>query len=65
MTWQPISTAPEAGTVLAACFTHRGLEGIGAADLYDGDWIIEVGQHPPVWSKVTHWMPLPEPPKAP
>ena len=61
-TWQPIDTAPEDGTEIL--LSHDGFVFSGEYDLSYGrfgrfthEGLVE-HQHP------THWMPLPEPPKA-
>jgi len=68
MTWQPIETAPIDGTwvLVVICGTHEdGYPYVPSVDQWvDGHWDIEnyleTGKewHP------THWMPLPELPKA-
>ena len=71
--WQPIETAPKDGTPILGCFYHEGLE-----HLYAPTMIVWAAYHPNATGEiawrtsavcgnkmkgVTHWMPLPEPPK--
>jgi hypothetical protein len=55
--WQPIETAPKDGTVILAWRKHATIPMI--VRFYYGEWDSD-GVHV---SHLTHWMPLPEPPK--
>ena len=61
--WQPIETAPKDGTeVLGFYFDHAGGgDCFSVICFWDGDWressVLDA-------TFVTHWMPLPEPPKG-
>lgn len=67
--WQPIETAPKDGTRIDVwAYWAEGDNWSRSADAYwsveDQDWMLDrwlAGQYvtPP---KITHWMPLPEPP---
>jgi hypothetical protein len=57
--WQPIETAPKDGTRILACNADERAEYIivgyfRGAHFTDGQWPM---------IPVTHWMPLPDPPK--
>lgn len=64
MDWQPIETAPKDGTHILM-FRPRAKQPI-AVGLFVPGW-----HHPMAipgrygWDDVTHWMPLPPPPKEP
>lgn len=73
MNWQPIETAPKDGTPILAVFYEPSLP-----ELYSPCTIVWASYHPnskgkECWrtsaicgnkmERVTHWMPLPEPPK--
>lgn len=58
MDWQPIETAPKDGTEI---LTYRGAGLMAVAAFVDGYWCIADGCD---ITSVTHWMPLPDPPKA-
>lgn len=64
MEWQPIETAPKDGTVIFAIDSRRDYKAVvkwtGA-----GEWecITYYGAPMGLGFSVTHWMPLPEPPK--
>ena len=69
--WQPIKTAPKDGTRILG-FGMMGLDdkpGIGTV-AWDNDWKRwfcspnEASEYIPESCKVSHWMPLPEPPKS-
>jgi len=63
LTWQPIETAPKDGTVI---LTLRKNGRIAPAVWYDnpfGDKNTVIDNSSGKWWTVTHWMPLPEPPK--
>ena len=76
--WQPIETAPKDRTEViifglwAGEITGRErTPGIflasycGPGGDFDGyDWSVSGGDAYASWAKPTHWMPLPEPPKA-
>ncbi len=60
--WQPIETAPTDGTevlVYGTCFN----EGEFMLAIYQlGEWL-ETWNNDPIHFVITHWQPLPEPPK--
>lgn len=66
MEWQPIETAPKDGTaiLLWPCWSD---EIVYAGKWYDGKvknaWVTQWGNQA-LPGKITHWMPLPEPPQA-
>ena len=58
--WQPIETAPTDGTqVIVYAASCHGLRGFVSVC----HWYIDVGWCVDELRPVTHWMPLPEPPK--
>ena len=60
-TWQPIETAPTDGRlVIVYAEAHDGLDGFVTAARWheDAGWCVDELR------PVTHWMPLPEPPKG-
>ncbi|WP_213178717.1 DUF551 domain-containing protein [Endozoicomonas sp. 4G] len=57
--WQPISTAPTSTRVLLAC--KRGTVLIALHGKYLGWMRDDSGGR--IFDEITHWMPLPEPPK--
>ena len=71
--WKPIETAPQDGTEILACFWHPDLP-----HLYKPTTVMWAAYHPNAEGKktfrtshiggnkmerLTHWIPLPEPPK--
>lgn len=63
--WRPIETAPKDGREFLACYARQGC----VVELVRWNRPHEVfmckGEHiPGFMSNATHWMPLPEPPKA-
>lgn len=64
--WQPIETAPRDGTVILVYFKRRGAKSVRWEE---GVWHVDDHKHGPfpvrgyIDSDVTHWMPLPQPPK--
>lgn len=62
MSWQPIETAPKDGTYFIA-YAHTKIPLIPyvICAFYDGNFRRHVTHQ--VQSTLTHWMPLPEPPK--
>lgn len=66
MTWQPIDTAPDDGTlVLVACGQDIWISSRKKGKCVNGfptgwNWAI-----PSVYHQPTHWMPLPKPPEPP
>lgn len=67
--WQPIETAPDDGSHFVAWFTtsYGGFAHICAIDKFRGERRISSTwayySEAPDMSNVTHWMPLPKPPK--
>ena len=77
--WKPIKTVPKDGTVILIFSNEKGIEGVYAARNKEelGCWAAPVGHdYPwqflcsehgykflPDYAYITHWMPLPEPPK--
>ena len=60
MDWRPIETAPKDGTRVLV-FRQASLDHeVGIARFEGGDWCDDDDF---VYYGVTHWMPLPEPPK--
>ena len=58
--WQPIETAPMDGTPIIL------LPYGDVTDLFVSFWMQSDDRWANnEWSKITHWMPLPSPPKAP
>lgn len=73
--WEPIETAPRDGTTILVYFRWHGPMTVVANDQNDPDadwrlWYIDDHKHGPYVVRGycegddTHWMPLPEPPKA-
>ena len=65
MEWQPISTAPKDGRRVLVWIADTSFTGCAFAHLWfyeDGDLGGGVDGFTGDWN-VTHWMPLPEPPK--
>jgi hypothetical protein len=72
MTWQPIETAPRDGTPILV-WPVKGADGIipyvvlpfthTNAGVVFVTWIEAAGEVWATFNDVTHWMPLPEPPK--
>jgi hypothetical protein len=65
MEWQPIETAPKNGEyVLLWCgFPIIGSRGVGKPQRGNHEWYEEQAGVNPIFN-VTHWMPIPEPPKS-
>jgi len=59
MTWQPIETAPKDGTLVLVCVNSQNFE---KPFVYIRGWYPSFGWDGDGAEKVTHWMPLPEPP---
>ena len=65
--WQPIETAPTNHRAAVLVALENG--GVGEAERHGGDdswWWANTMHHPgagPIQFQVTHWMPLPTPPK--
>lgn len=65
MSWQPIETAPKDGTRIAIKFLSGYEQEANWQTTYGGEWHVKSFKHLP-WAdqhEITHWMPLPEPPK--
>jgi len=65
MTWQPIETAPKDGSLVLTWGSSRAQYSVSYWDDQDEFWATdyrEKGNVSMVYA--THWMPLPEPPKA-
>jgi Protein of unknown function (DUF551) len=67
-TWRPIETAPKDGTLVLLYVPGSAIMEIvfGRYDIDgdDGDWLMDWGNQGTVIDiPVTHWMPMPEPPK--
>jgi hypothetical protein len=59
--WQPIETAPKDGTVILAWRKYGSIPKFVRFDSFYGEWEVqEEGWHV---HNLTHWMPIPEPPK--
>jgi len=68
--WQPIETAPKDGTRILA-FGQLGLESVVGIGTVKWEWPdewhcdpSEASEYSPESCKLTHWMPLPEPPQS-
>lgn len=65
--WRPIKTGPKDGTLVLLFVPNSALMEIviGRYDPEDGDWLMDFGNHAsPIDIPVTHWMPLPDDPRA-
>ena len=58
--WQPIETAPKDGCLYLLC-TDTGVMFVGKYRKHLEMWVCQDGAER--YRTVTHWMPLPEPPK--
>lgn len=64
MKWRPIETAPKDGTwVLVFCPRVGRRCHVEVANWRHGYFMTQHGSYPLTTGSVTHWMPLPEPPK--
>lgn len=69
MTWQPIETAPKGTPILVTDGTHIVTAEIDHSLLAGGLWLRSYGFSGYEWDwdindkALTHWMPLPDPPK--
>ncbi len=63
--WQPIETAPKDGVGFLST-TASGWQTVVCWNKHRSDWCIVAGNYPPYPSSetMTHWMPLPAPPRA-
>jgi hypothetical protein len=61
MKWQPIETAPKDGTEILAVRLGGGCDVVEWVDWKPGWWNGDVAHDADFF---THWMPLPEPPRA-
>jgi len=66
--WQPIETAPKDGTRILAYGVcgYEDVAGIATVKWHRGSWVCdpnEATEYDYEECKITHWMPLPEPPK--
>ena len=60
--WQPIETAPTDGTVIIV-WSLLARDSV-MAHCIDGEWVTHPGLgYALIPNELTHWMPLPEPPK--
>ena len=73
MEWQPIETAPKDGTRILIFKYRKGVKTVYPArwfEWFDSEypWQVLCGEHGdnflPDDDYITHWMPLPEPPKG-
>lgn len=61
--WRDISTAPKDGTNILA--HEDGATTVVYWDDERGSWLHPYKGGKTTWPKLTHWMPLPEPPEQP
>jgi hypothetical protein len=59
--WQTIESAPRDGTPILSWDGVRRVVIIWSTR--DKGWFLDGADDRPDWTGVTHWMPLPEPPK--
>lgn len=61
LAWRPIITAPQDGTVVLLCISHIPVTITGRWDKEMARWHEMRSDF--IAEQITHWMPLPEPPK--
>jgi len=67
--WQPIETAPKDGTRVILWLKDECFPALAAWIMFCPDdeepgwYVFEMGQYGDDFNEITHWMPLPEPPK--